>query len=228
MIGRTQVLVAVGASMVVASVGSAATYRLFDHPDAAETPPPYGLRLDGLFTSVGGPAGITTFSFTDVLMTVSDNGGNLNIRVFGTVYGGRDTGAGYGYGEGSYAIDFNFTSKVVVNGTGFVVGADMVNNTGTLVALAGNADLAAGTTFNLHDKADDLGRSLIFAQDDFRLAGTGFEGLGYWVGRGWVQLEGSDSPAIRDFLFVGQLIPAPLAGSMGIAGLLGLAARRRR
>jgi len=221
----------VAAATVALALGHAAlgaSYRLSDHPGSNEAPPPYGLRLDGLFANNGGAGGVTTFSFNaynDVILTVLQNGPNLNITVNGTVRGGEDTGAGYGFGLGDYAFSMTYTATVQTVSDGWRVVGPGGGNFGTLTGLTG---ALAGTTFNLFD-VQDQSRTFVFRQDDHRLAGTGLEGLGLFVGRGWLDFDGSTSGGTRDVLFVGDLIiPSPLAGVMGGVGMLGLAARRRR
>ncbi|MGP1309403.1 MAG: hypothetical protein ACTS27_04320 [Phycisphaerales bacterium] len=218
--------VAIAAGLgVCAGLGAAATYRLSDHPDGSANPPSYGLRLDGLFAGrAGATGGTTTFSFIDVLMNVTESGGEINIHIFGTVRGGEDTGSSYGYGLGDYYIDFEYTKWVVEDGTGYRADHDMLNNVGTLTAMSG---VASGDVFDLHDKSNGSD-SFLYLQDDHRLPGTGLANLDYWVGRGWLGVNGSQHVGNRDFLFVGELIPSPLGGSMAAVGVLGLAARRRR
>lgn len=214
-----------GVFVLAQGAASGATYRLSDHPDSLQAPPPYGLRLDTLFAGQAGAAGgVTTFSFVDVIMQVTTSGMGITVNISGSLYGGEDTGVGYGFGEGDYTLDYTYTMNVSSLGTGYTATPD-VTNTGTLTALNGDA---AGQTFDLFDMADGSGRSFVFLQDDFRLAGSGLEGLGYWVGRGWLSVGGQTNGATRDFLFVATLIPSPLAGSLAGAGLLGLATRRRR
>ena len=141
------------------------------------------------------------------------------------MYGGEDSGVGYGYGEGQYTLDYSYTMNVTASGTGYLVTPDVVNNVGVLTAVTGDA---AGQSFSLYDVADNTGRSFLFLQDDFRLAGTGFEGLDFWVGRGWLGVVGQSNAATRDFLFVADLIPSPLGASMAGVGLMALGVRRRR
>lgn len=226
--GKRAALAAAGLSILgcAASVATGATYRLRDHPDGTMNPPPYGLRLDSLFAGQAGAAGgATTFSFVDVIMRVMTTGSGFTLHISGDLYGGEDSGVGYGYAEGQYQLDYSYTMNVTAQGTGYLATPDVTNNVGVLTAVTGDA---AGQTFNLFDVADNSGRSFLFLQDDFRLAGTGMEGMGFWVGRGWLGVEGQSNSATRDFLFVADLIPTPLAGSLGCVGLLGLAARRRR
>lgn len=219
--------------LACASGASAAVikqFRLQDHPDGNALPPAYGLRFDNLFTTIGGPSGITTFSmnhFGNTILSVIDNGGSLAINIKGTVFGGVDTGVATGFGAGAYALNFTYTMNVGPSGTGWEVDPNSPGNTGTLTSL-GNADVAAGTVFDLADKDGNQGHSFQFLQDDHRLAGHSEFGQGYWVGRGWVMNSKNDS-ATHDFLFLGtMLIPLPTPLGMAAAGLIGVAALRRR
>ncbi len=215
---------------VVAAGAQAATYRLADHPDGSANPPPYGLRLDGLFAAAG-HNGTTTFSFdtfADTIMKVVDTGSGTKITITGTVYGGRDTGSGYGFGEGNYAFSFTFMENVVNEVNGHSVTAISASNTGTLTAIGDNNGVAMGTTYNLFENSNGT-HTFQFLTDGHRLAGTELEGrTDIFVGRGWLGVQGNSTSGTRDLLFVGQLIPSPLAGGMAGIGLIGLAARRRR
>ncbi len=221
---------ACAAAALVATTAHAATYRLADHPDGAANPPPYGLRLDGLFAAAG-HNGVTTFSFDafgDTIMKVVDTGAGLKITINGTVYGGRDTGSGYGYGEGSYAFSFTFMENVINEVNGHSVTAISPMNSGTLTALGNNNGVGLGTTYNLYENSNGT-HTFQFLTDGHRLAGTDLEGRSdIFVGRGWLGVQGNSTSGTRDLLFVGQLIPSPLAGAMAGVGLLGLAATRRR
>lgn len=207
------------------------TFTLSDHPDGNANPPGYGLRFDGLFGGRGGATGgITTFSIDAGharLRVIDDTGtgGGLTIRIWGTVYGGEDTGSGYGYGEGFYDIDMTYMMNVTASGTGWIVTGANVDNAGSIVS-QGNADVAAGETFHFTDKADGSGNSFLFKQDEHRLAGHPQAGQGYWVGRGWHMSDDGRNHLTRDWLFLGTLVPTP--GALGLLGVAGLAGLRRR
>jgi len=206
-------------------------FALSDHPDGNVSPPPYGLRFDNLFTTVGGTGGTTSFSmdmFGDTTLTVNDDGlGTISIDIVGTVYGGVDTGAGYGYGEGAFALDFSYTLNVTPDGTGWDVNpADPLNN-GTLTALAGNADLTTGEVFTFEGVATDGGASFLFLQDGHRLGGHPEIDPNVWVGRGWVNTA-AGLGGTHDFLFIGELIPAPGSVLLLVGGGAFGAIRRRR
>lgn len=218
--------------LVCAGASSAALiqqYQLFDHPDGDVNPPPYGLRFDGIFVPQGGPGGIASFSMNfhgdSTLSVFDDGGGNYRIQIAGTLHGGVDNGATWGYGEGDYALFFEYAANVAPSGTGWIVDPNSPLNNGTLTSL-GNVDVPLGHVFTFEDKSDVSGESFLFLQDDHRLQGHPEEGQGYWVGRGWV--DGAQYPhgGTRDFLFIAEKIPAP--GSLALLGLGGLAAIRRR
>jgi len=103
---------------------------VIDHPDGTLSPPPYGIRLDGLFNQTsdegGGVAGAplhggsfgsdetrTTFSFMNMkLQVIKNDSGDLRIEISGTAFGGVDTGSGYGFGRGLYEVNFVFDQRV--------------------------------------------------------------------------------------------------------------------
>lgn len=209
-----------------ALAGPIATFDLFDHPDVIYTGG--GLRLDGVFGSMGGQGKATTFKFDvvgDGKLVVEDNGGNLEIHITGTVYGGEQKQDGtYAFGEGQYAVDFRYAANVAPSGTGWIVNPSDPNNKGTLTALANNNGVPMGTVINLVDKDNPNKDSFVFLQDDHRLAGYPQAGQGYWVGRGWLMYLGMGSTGFADWLFLA--VPEP--GVLAVVGLGGICAARRR
>lgn len=219
---------------VLGLAGSAASadtieFQIRDHPDATGAPPPHGLRMDNLFTSLG-EAGRTTFSFNhhgDTILTVNTDGPAITINITGTVYGGRADNGSYGFGEGDYALNFTYSVNVAESGTGWVVNGQSASNSGSLTALGNNAGVASGTTFDFSDKSDGT-NSFLFLQDGHRLTPAQIAALGDpWVGRGWVMIPGVMT-GTQDFLFTGTIIPLPHPGMMASLGLVGLIAARRR
>ncbi len=231
---RAVALLAAVAGVCVASAASGATvtkFRLLDHPDGNQNPPPYGLRFDNLFTTVGGVGGVTGFSmghFNNTVLTVTESGGSLTINIKGTLFGGVKSGVGLGFGAGAYALDFTYNANVVANGTGWKVDPNHVSNKGTLTSL-GNADVAVGTVFEFSDKDGNENHSFKFLQDEHRLSGhNDFKNKGFWVGRGWL-MNDQMTAGTHDFLFLGvTLIPLPTPVGLASVGLFGLAAVRRR
>ncbi len=220
--------IAAGALATGMSAMADTQFVLSDHPDGNAALPTYGLRQDNIFASLGG-AGLTTFSFdvhNDVVMTVTESGGDLKINIAGTIYGGVDTGMSYGFGEGSYDLDFTFNFNVMEMGTGYVVSPSNVGNSGVITSL-GNADVALGTEFEFFDFS---GNSFLFKQDEHRLGGEDEAGQGFWIGRGWTTFEsdGRGSSGTQDWLFLGRIIPTPTAIGFGMASMIGLCATRRR
>jgi hypothetical protein len=209
------------------------TFNLSDHPNGLEAPPAYALRFDNLFTMIGGPAGVTTFSmanFNDSVMVVDDSG---RITITGTVFGGVDEGGDWGFGRGAYRLTFSYNENVQQSNGGFIVGPASEANGGSLVALGDNNGIAEGTMLVFGDLADDRGVSFEFLRDGFRLTEAQRAALNDpWVGRGWLQAPNVTPGGVADFVFLGvqgaNVIPLPNAALLGGAGLGLLAARRRR
>lgn len=202
------------ASAGFASAGVVGEFALSDHPDGSAAPPPYGLRLDGIF---GG--GATTFSFVDVTLTVSEDDmtGDLSINIAGEVFGGEVSGGSYVGGGDSYTVNFDYITGVEsYNGGWRVVGTNPMN-TGTLTPTAGSPD-------SIYTLTDDNSNAFVFAPDGHRLSGDNSS----WVGRGWMtpNSDGTGVGGSQDWLFVGTPIPAP--GTFALAGLGMLAGARRR
>jgi len=236
-------------SLLVALAGPAGatsfTYQLANHPDGAEAPPLYGLRLDELFDVT---AGHDVFSFdfehasADMTLVYDDGDtpgdgalGDDTVHIFGTVYGGLDTGGAYG--DPTYAglwdVDFTYTTNFTsagASGSDIEVSPDAPGNNGTITpgfAVGGDAG-TLGVAIALLDEDGSQGFSFRFNNtDDHRLGGHGLSGPETFVGWGWLSYEDghvSDS----DWLFTGTVIPEPGSGLLVAAGLAGLAARQRR
>lgn len=225
-------LIGVLAGMAVASPALADPVVLFqsklgDHPDGAARPPAYGLRLDGLFVGSGGGGGITTFSFEQngagVIIKILDmnmDGVADQIEMSGTVYGGEDSGSGYGFGAGLYSLDFTFSVGVDTETNGWTASSD-ASNSGILTALGDYGGLVDdGTSFNIVQRTDSMAKDFSLLSDAHRY--PGFNG---YVGRGW--LGGGGSTDTRDFLFI-TVVPLPGSAGLAMAGLGLVAVRRRR
>lgn len=202
---------------------------LGDHPDAAKAPPGYGLRMDNLLADMGGSGGVTTFSFEEGnasmsirILDLTDDGVADQINIFGTVYGGEANGDTFGFGEGLYSLDFTFDFGITTETNGWTASKDDLG-AGSLVALAGNSDLAAGTSFNLFQRTDMKAKDFKFLADQHR-----FPGFAGYVGRGWLTTDslGNGVSGTQDFLFIA--IPLPGGAGLAMAGLGLVAVSRRR
>lgn len=208
---------ALSAATLSASAGGLviAEYQLGDHPDAANNPPPYGLRLDNMLG-----AGVATLSIgyhNDTVLTVIDDGGALSINISGTLHGGVVDGMGGYVSSADYAVDFTYSAFVAASGGGWVVNGIDASNTGTLTNLGDSSVIDLYTT--------GMPDSFLFLPDGHRLSGDNSS----WVGRGWItdQTDGSDPlGGTRDWIFTATEIPAP--GALALFGLGGLVAGRRR
>lgn len=218
-----------GASGAILPYG---TYSLANHPDGNLTPPPYGLRLDGLFNATA-QSDRFTFDFDDaqsnMKMTISNNGVADIITIFGESYGGRDIGSTYASDSwlGVYQIYFQYTIGVapMANDDDWrVAGSAEMQNFGQIIAPGGQqanlTDKSDGSqTFRVGDENNDLGHR----RSDGLISG--------W---GWLAIQQSDGSYLRspeggsdDWLFT-VVVPTPLPGFLAVAGLGGLAAIRRR
>jgi hypothetical protein len=226
--GLRAAAVAAAAGLAASPAGAQLVFTLQDHPGAMQAPPSYGLRLDNLFTAIGGPLGFTTFSFdhfANTTLTVGP-GPNPTITIAGTVYGGVDDGSDYGFGEGAYALQFTYATGVSPSGSGWTA-SEAPSNSGSLTALADNNGVPMGTVFPLTDKNDPAtSLSFLMLQDGHRLTPEQIQGMGDpWVGRGWLMTQGTTGGGTTDWLFVA--VPAP-GTALAACGLGVLGARRRR
>ena len=156
------------------------TYQLGNHPDGAAANPLYGLRLDGLLT--GDSKDIVTFDFehpdADVRMEVNDS----EIRIYGTAFGGIDTGTEYDpNNSGLFEIDFTYTDVEGVAGDDDFITNDpnTRQSTGTITQLYGEHK-----TFDLIDESDNFGYSFRLGDGDNDQGHRGFTGASGW---GWMQ-----------------------------------------
>jgi len=207
---------AAAAAVGVASLSSAATFKLGNHPDGNAAPPLYGLRLDGLF----GGSGDVTFSFDTaqgVFLTVA--GGQITIN--GVVELVETSGSSPALGT-LFDVNFTYQDNVAGVSNGWIVDPGDPNNNGTLVSQS-DPSLA----FTLFD-SPLTGNSFDFRSDGQRISGDNST----WVGDGWLDVYDSSGTKVngspQDWLFTGTLIPLPSAAGLAFAGLAGLGASRRR
>ncbi|MCC6322433.1 MAG: hypothetical protein IT438_13470 [Phycisphaerales bacterium] len=203
-------------------------YRLNNHPDGSEDPPPYGARFDELFDATGGHD-VITLDFNDinssVFMTVNSVAGEIHI--YGQAYGGRDVGSTYAADAylGVYNFDFTYDLGVqqVPGDDDLWVVVPHHRNFGFITA-----PNSLGT-IHLTDEAMG-GYSLRLGDEDNDLGHRGFNGISGWGWMSYINNDGSVHPhvASTDWIFTATyVIPAPGASlALGLAGLF--ASRRRR
>lgn len=188
-------------------------FVLHDHPNGVINPPTYGLRLDDLLAT-----GEYTFSFdyvdvsgnAAVTLEYDDVAGTIHI--YGRVYGGKDTGSGWGDAtqRGWADIDFLYTANVNERdncagspGNDLYVSGMNPGNGGsvTLDGWGGNQ------TFNFTDKPDGSGCSFVFDNDtDPKGNSTLANDASIWCGNGWLMPVTDGS---RDWIFTGEMMSLP-------------------
>ncbi len=109
--------VALASSFAGAGTIPYGTYRLANHPDGNIAPPPYGLRLDGLYNATA-QTDRFTFDFnhamSDMVINIAQVGLNDVITISGDSWGGRDIGGSHANDVylGVYQIYFQYTVGV--------------------------------------------------------------------------------------------------------------------
>ena len=221
-------------SVDAAAIQLGATYGLNNHPDGSARPPSYGLRLDELFNETGGND-IFTFDFDAVgsAMFMSISAGGDEIRIFGTVYGGRDTGSSYANDQylGLYEVDFTYST-----GVGLVPGDDDLQVLATMGSTNGGfiAPLAVmdggpsigGGPIALGETANGSGMTFRFGDENNDNGHRGFNGFSGW---GWISVDGDPHAGqANDWLFTADPEPIPEPATAGLIALGALSLLRRR
>lgn len=204
-------------------------YALHNHPDGADRPPLYGLRLDGLD---GNTSHDFTFDFdhagSSMFLNLDETSpGVYVITIQGTTWGGQDTGTDYANNSylGFYDVYFQYS----MNGQDAPGDDDVLVNPAD-PANAGTIVDPSGVTHYLSDKQGADGYSFRFGDEDNDAGHRGYNGISGW---GWLMhgLTPDDEQNIpySDWLFTAVKTDVPSPGSLGLSACaLGLLLGRRR
>ncbi len=180
----------------------------------------YGLRLDELFDVNPGAHDVFTFDFEAAGSEMFLSFDGSSVHIFGTAFGGLDTGSEYDPAHSSLvAIDFIYSAVVLASGDDDLVSTgDDAWHTGTLTWLDTNEEISLFSYSGNHPWA------FRFGDEDNDQGHRGFDGLSGW---GWLSYrELGQRVSASDWLFTGSLVPAPGALAFIGLGLLGPGRRR--
>lgn len=239
---RTALVLVAALGALLLNVGTASAaiinYNLASHPDGAVAPPPYGLRLDGLYTLDSSDEWTFDFSNPASNMKLILDTNTETVRIYGTTYGGRDTGASYDTDlQGLFQVDFSYSANVTVDDSGLPLlevesspEAPATNN-GFIRALFTADDgvtfITTGDTIALEQEME-----FYFNNTSNHRLDCGVDACGPDTFVGWGWLNHSDSSHIKasDWLFTATVVPLPAAVWLFFSGLgaLGFFGRIRR
>ena len=212
---------------------NAGTYELGNHPDGNAAPPGYGLRTDEL-VDVTANNDVFTFDFEDDASNMQltyDDVANT-IRIFGTAFGGLDTGTGYHADwSGTWSIDVTYSNVTLaeedddlwhidnpptfIGSLSLIAGGEKITETHTTPTNL-FTDAEEAVVFRLGDDKDNNGH-------------RGHDGIS-----GWGDLQRiRDQAAFGDggywlFTMSTTPVPAPAPTALMATGVFAMGIRRRR
>lgn len=171
-------------------------YRLRNHPDVSSAPPPYGLRLDELFNATSHTDKFT-FNFNEPRSSMWADVSDTEIRIFGVVYGGRDTGTSYGdhNWRGLWLVEFTYNV-----GVGFASGDDDHVVSGAGGTNSGRIRATFGSQRQWIPLVDFGmgGYSFRFGDENHDNGHRGHAGISGW---GWLNHGGRPHVNVSDWIF---------------------------
>jgi len=205
-------------------------YDLANHPAGGARPPTYGMRLDEIVDLTLNVHDIFTFDFDNAASSMRLEYDDIagTIRIFGTVFGGLDTGVAYDpTASGLWDVDFTYRQNITSIPGNLTVNPENANNNGTITPLFNIGSVLANTAIALVDEDGGKGFSFQLDNGDHRLSGTPLFGdPTLFVGWGWLNHSGLPHVAASDWLFTARVVPEP--GSMLLLGSAILGASRLR